>query len=91
VAGHRLTTSQRGYGTEHQPLRKRVAGVVAKGNYCVRCGRPILPGQVWHLDHRDDRKGYLCAAHARCSERAGRGEPTLAPQPRARALEWFDA
>ena len=26
---------------------------------CCRCGQLIEPGQAWHLDHRDDRRGYL--------------------------------
>jgi hypothetical protein len=26
---------------------------------CCRCGHLIEPGKPWHLDHRDDRSGYL--------------------------------
>jgi hypothetical protein len=37
----------------------------------VRCGRPILPGQPWDLDHSDDRVAYLGAAHRRCNRSAG--------------------
>ena len=38
---------------------------------CSRCGEPIQPGEEWDLDHRDDRRGYLGAAHSRCNRRAG--------------------
>jgi hypothetical protein len=53
-------TGERGYGTEHQKLRKRwsrevAAGVVA----CARCGRPIVPGTPWDLDHAPGKAGYL--------------------------------
>jgi hypothetical protein len=31
---------------------------------------PIVPGTRWHLDHRDDKLGYLGPAHAMCNLRA---------------------
>ena len=37
---------------------------------CVRCGFPIVPGSRWHLDHRDDKLGYLGVSHALCNLRA---------------------
>jgi hypothetical protein len=37
----------------------------------VLIGGLIEPGSDWHLDHRDDRRGYLGASHARCNTVAG--------------------
>lgn len=31
----------------------------------------MLPGQPLHLDHTDDRTGYLGFAHAACNRKAG--------------------
>jgi hypothetical protein len=68
----RPTTSQRGYGTSHQKIRKKWARIVARGDaLCTRCGVVILPTDEWHLDHTDDRSGYLGAACAFCNRSAG--------------------
>ena len=65
------STSARGYGTSHQAERKRWELVVESGYAsCVRCGLPIVAGTGWHLDHRDDKLGYLGVSHARCNVRA---------------------
>jgi hypothetical protein len=58
------------YGGEHQALRRAVTPYTV-GSSCVRCGRPILPGELWDLDHADDRAGYLGASHRRCNRSAG--------------------
>lgn len=64
----RGTRQQRGYDAEHDRLRKRYAHKVASGTaFCARCRQPITPGQSWHLDHTDDRTGYLGASHALCN------------------------
>jgi hypothetical protein len=91
--GHVLTTSQRGYGTAHQLLRRKIARLVNEGRaYCSRCGRPIRPGSPWDLDHDDrDRSRYRGSSHRICNQRARSGKPPLAPQRRAAALAWFDA
>src|SRR5829696_2339513 len=58
------------YGGEHQALRR--AGLpLAYGQRCVRCGRPMLPGQPLDLDHRDDGNGYAGWSHAHCNRSAG--------------------
>jgi hypothetical protein len=65
------STSARGYGSLHQAERRRWEPVVQSGAAeCVRCGLPIVPGTRWHLDHRDDKLGYLGPAHAMCNLRA---------------------
>jgi hypothetical protein len=67
-----LTTVQRGYGAQHKAERARWAPLVEAGQaVCVRCGLPIQPGSQWHLDHTEDRTGYLGVSHARCNRKAG--------------------
>lgn len=62
------STTARGYGFEHVKLRRRWAVRVATGAVaCSRCGRLISASAAWHLDHRDDRNGYLGPAHRRCN------------------------
>ena len=57
-------------GTSHEAIRRAMLPY-APGSPCARCGRPILPGQPIHLDHTDDRSGYLGWSHGRCNEQAG--------------------
>jgi hypothetical protein len=64
------------YGTVHQRLRKSWKARVEAGQaFCGRCGRPVLPGSSWHLDHEDLRGGegvYRVnpVSHAKCNVRA---------------------
>ena len=61
----------RGYGSTHATRRRQVKPLVDSGNaVCSRCGDPISPREQWHLDHTDDRTGYLGVAHAYCNLRA---------------------
>lgn len=56
----------------HRKERKRVAAHIASGTAtCSRCGAPIRPGDAWHLDHTDDRTGYLGPSCATCNTSAG--------------------
>lgn len=72
LEARRGTTSARGYGSAHQRERSRWAPRVAAGEVsCARCGRLIAPGEPWHLDHADDRRGYLGPSHKRCNLEAG--------------------
>ena len=65
-------TSARGYGAGHQALRKCLEPEVAAGTVrCARCGELIRSGEPWHLDHSDDRRGYLGPSHASCNTSAG--------------------
>ena len=65
----RQSTRARGYGGEHQALRKPIATLVASGNaVCWRCGRPILPWMQWDLGHDDfDRSIYRGLEHRHCN------------------------
>lgn len=88
MATNGKTTKQRGYGQRHKELRARYGRLVAIGDaYCSRCSLPIYPGELWDLDHLDDRSGYAGPAHRTCNRRAGqaasmasRGTPMPAPQ-----------
>jgi hypothetical protein len=71
---NRASTANRGYGHPHQLLRAQIAPLVlAGGARCSRCGEAILPGEPWHLDHRDDGLGYNGPAHRRCNIAANEG------------------
>jgi hypothetical protein len=57
-------TTRRGYGTQHQKLRAKLAPLVAAGmTRCVRCGEPIRPGQRWALDHSDAPGSHAAGAY----------------------------
>ena len=64
----RGTREQRGYGQAHRILRAKWARKVATGQVnCARCHKRISPLEAWHLDHTDDRTGYLGPSHAACN------------------------
>src|SRR4051812_42234608 len=66
--GSGASTSERGYGREHQKVRAQWRMVVESGDAdCCLCGLPIDPREQWHLDHTPDRDGYRGAAHALCN------------------------
>jgi hypothetical protein len=91
----RPTTTQRGYGTNHQNLRKRWAQVIAeepvycaRGTSCLYRDRPegtlIMLGELWDLGHDDvDRSRYTGPEHRRCN-RATTGRATA----RVSSEEW---
>lgn len=68
----RAPHSQR-YPWQHKKLRKLIKDQMAQGISfrCGRCRLPIEAGQPWHLDHSDDRAGYIGPSHARCNTSAG--------------------
>jgi hypothetical protein len=50
----------RRYDRGHQKVRKRWAPKVRAGKVnCARCHQPILPGELWDLDHDPDNPGDL--------------------------------
>jgi hypothetical protein len=67
------STTDRGYGWQHQKIRKQWAPLVAAGGVtCWRCGRPIEPGQAWDLGHDDhDRTVYRGPEHRAPNRLAG--------------------
>ena len=86
----RATTTERGYGWNHQRLRARLEPVVRSGNaVCVRCGEPILPNEKWDLGHHDyDRNQYTGAEHRACNRStAGRRSKGY---PLKWSRRWFD-
>lgn len=65
-------TTARGYGYLHQQERKKwEPKVKAGGVKCARCKEPIDPDADWHLDHNDDRTGYIGPSHASCNLTVG--------------------
>jgi hypothetical protein len=67
----KLSGTARGYGYQHQRRRQQAISRMTPGQPCTRCGAPIQPTDNLHLDHTDDRRGYLGLAHARCNVTAG--------------------
>jgi len=69
----RGTTTERGYGADHQAERARWQ--YRLDHYgsltCVLCGKPIRPADLWHLDHTPDRVGYRGPAHRYCNTSDG--------------------
>lgn len=70
----RANTSKRGYGAEHQKLRRAFKPRVDTGRVrCWRCGDlitpdPTIPGEGWDLGHDDDdRRIYRGPEHVECN------------------------
>lgn len=81
------STTERGYGNDHQKTRAKWAPFVAQGIVrCWRCKRLIAPGSPWDLGHDDhDRTIYRGPEHVRCN----RGTSTRkAARVRRRSREW---
>lgn len=68
----RPTTTQRGYGAEHQARRQALKPHVDAGKAnCWRCSEPIQPGEPWDLGHDDhNRTQYRGPEHADCNRSA---------------------
>lgn len=64
----RGTTTQRGYGREHQQARVAALSRYQPTDPCARCGEPLgTYRKALDLDHTDDRAGYLGLSHSRCN------------------------
>ena len=72
-AWRNLSTTERGYGVEHQAERERWRPDVEAGLVdCWRCGDRIQPGRPWDLGHDDhDRTQYAGPEHRGCNRKAG--------------------
>jgi len=71
------TTTERGYGYDHQQERERWRPIVERGEgccseeICLEASRWIRPGTVWDLAHDRRNGGYLGPAHGRCNRSEG--------------------
>lgn len=67
------TTTQRGYGWQHQQARAKAITRMYDGQPCTRCGQPMYrdEARLLDLDHTDDRTTYRGLAHRSCNRRAG--------------------
>lgn len=83
------STSDRGYGSEHQSIRRALLDA-AYGQPCHHCGIPMLKGQQLDLDHTADRSAYRGFAHAHCnrSEGAKRGNRQRRPKRMRTSEDW---
>lgn len=82
------STTQRGYGWDHQKARKAALAAFVVGQPCVRCGKPLASKRGLELDHDDDdRSRYRGLAHAACNRRAG-GEKSQRQRAAAPLLGW---
>lgn len=63
------SAKQRGYGREHEALRRHWEAKVDAGEVaCARCGKLIIPRSRWHLGHDHvSGTGYIGPEHERCS------------------------
>ena len=61
------TSTEAGYGAEHQRRRREARAAWQDGDPCARCEGPMHFGQDVDLDHTDDRLGYLGLSHASCN------------------------
>lgn len=96
------TTTERGYGADHQALRRWWAPRVATGRIrCWRCGQLIPARAEWHLGHDDhDRRITRGPEHALCNLRAAAAKGNRSPlrarlrrgrrprPPRTTTLRW---
>lgn len=65
----RGNTTRRGYGSQHQALRRQLLDAFQPGQPCARCGQPIrakADAQLGHDDH--DRSRYRGLEHVACNE-----------------------
>lgn len=58
----------------------------ANGQACYRCGKPMIAGQRFDLDHRDDGTGWAWS-HASCNRAAGAAKTNRARAAAYRAAQ----
>lgn len=68
----RGTSTQRGYDSKHQSLRKQWRQRIDRGGVsCASCGLPIHPQAPFDLGHTNDRTAYKGAEHVHCNRSDG--------------------
>lgn len=76
------TTGERGYGAQHQALRKEYAPLVRSGQaHCARCGQPIHPNAEWDLGHTPQRSGHTGPEHTHCNRTPAGATWNRTPEP----------
>lgn len=87
----RGTTTERGYGGDHQAARRAWEPTVDRGQahcrepICLMPNRWIKPGTPWDLAHDRAHPGhYLGPAHARCNRAEGARHGNRARAARSR-------
>jgi len=67
----RGTTTQRGYGWQHQQAKAQDEATTSEADPCPRCGQPLGP-PPWDQGHTPDRTGYEGPTHTRCNRATAR-------------------
>lgn len=85
------STTERGYGNDHQKTRAAAIARFQQGDACARCGGPMYgdPKDL-DMDHTEDRRGYRGLAHRHCNRTAGarKGNRTRRARTAARSRNW---
>ena len=85
MSGVPRTTTQRGYGWEHQKARAAALDALVDGTPCPFCQQPMVRGMALDYDHYPPLAlgggGVRRLAHARCNRQAGQriAHPTSNP------------
>ena len=90
------TTTERGYGWQHQQLRAALLAAYSPADLCWRCRRPLGPDpSLLDLGHEDgDKTRYRGLEHSACN-RATNAHRAIKPgtvrdRPGGRAERWSD-
>jgi hypothetical protein len=67
----RGTTTQRGYGWDHQQRKAHDEQGTTPADPCPKCGHPLGP-PPWDQGHTPDRAGYEGPTHIRCNRATAR-------------------
>jgi hypothetical protein len=69
--GARGTSTQRGYGWQHQQAKAHDEQETTPDDPCPKCGLPLGP-PPWDQGHTKDRAGYEGPTHIRCNRATAR-------------------